>query len=183
MNRRGVQFVKKFINRNPLNHQLCGLQPAPKGFEFETNAEKKNFLYKAELTQRGTHQEATITHFKDGIVLRASTKDRSIANQLYSTSDTAAALNLGQVLAMKALQSGILRVASGKTKKGENSKHQEAFYDALEKSGLVLGEIKVPEIDYALNRKMTWERHALHPNRYDKIDDDDAAKEKKNLSF
>ncbi|CAJ0574416.1 unnamed protein product, partial [Mesorhabditis spiculigera] len=178
MSRRAVQFAKKFVNRNPLNAHLSGLQPIPSGFELDADAKRRHFLYRAELSQSGAHQEATVTHFTDGVVLRVSTREPSISSQLHSTADTAAALNLGRVLATKALKAGILRVAAVDEATKAQSLHQKHFYKALEETGLTLGEMQAPEVDYALDKRITWKRFPIHHNRSDKIDDDDAARER-----
>lgn len=71
-----------------------------------------------------SHREGRLVHYQDGVVISASTKEPSIASQLYSKTDTSAALNIGRVLALRCLQSGIHFAMPGATKEAiEKSQH------------------------------------------------------------
>uniref|UniRef100_A0A0M3IX30 RNase_PH domain-containing protein n=1 Tax=Ascaris lumbricoides TaxID=6252 RepID=A0A0M3IX30_ASCLU len=62
---------------------------------------------RANLVRSKAHTEAQLIHYRDGLVLSASTREKSISSQLYSNVDASAAANLGTVLALRCLMSGI----------------------------------------------------------------------------
>uniref|UniRef100_A0A1I7T944 Large ribosomal subunit protein uL18m n=1 Tax=Caenorhabditis tropicalis TaxID=1561998 RepID=A0A1I7T944_9PELO len=166
------RFVKEFINRNPRNNELMGRQAVNTGYQFEKERASRSYIYKVELIEGKSHREGRIVHYKDGIVISASTKESSIANQLYSKTDTSAALNVGRVLALRCLQSGIHFAMPGATKEAiEKSQHQTNFFKALKDEGLTLQEPAHIEHSYETDKSFTWKNYPLKPTRQDKLDE------------
>ncbi|ETN81266.1 hypothetical protein NECAME_08625 [Necator americanus] len=167
-----LRYAARFVNRNPRNLEMMGLQKTPIGFEFERDNTKRSFIYKVELLQSKAHQDARLIHYRDGVVIEASTREKAIANQLYSNTDTCAAMNLGRVLALRCLRAGIHFALPVATKEQmEISKHQKEFFKALKVEGLQLNEPKAIEQTYETDRSMTWERYPVMPTREDKLDE------------
>ncbi|CAI4232414.1 unnamed protein product [Auanema sp. JU1783] len=166
------RYVARFINRNPRNMEMMGKQIKPTGYQFEADREKRSFIYRVDLIQTKSHQEAKLTHYINGVVITASTKEPAISNQLYSNTDTCAALNLGRVLANRCLQSGIHFALPGSTPDMvERSSHQKEFYKALAQEGLTLSEPEGIEHTYENDNRLTWERYPTKHNRQDKLDE------------
>ncbi|KAF1761494.1 hypothetical protein GCK72_009759 [Caenorhabditis remanei] len=167
-----TRFVKSLVNRNPRNNELMGRQAANIGYQFEKDKSARSYIYKVELVEGKSHREGRLVHYKDGIVISASTKEPSIANQLYSKTDTSAALNIGRVLALRCLQSGIHFAMPGATKEAiEKSQHQTYFFKALEEEGLTLKEPDHIEHSYENDKSFTWKRYPLKPTRQNKLDE------------
>lgn len=124
---------------------------------------------------------AEILHYKNGVVLQASTREYALQKELYRTYDTAAYVNLGrvsealraeikrktelslfcqQVLAQRCLESGIIEMFST-IKPTPNSK-VEKFLQELEKGGVSLKEGQRYFKNYAydtLRMDKSWETH------------------------
>uniref|UniRef100_A0A0K0D9M2 Large ribosomal subunit protein uL18m n=1 Tax=Angiostrongylus cantonensis TaxID=6313 RepID=A0A0K0D9M2_ANGCA len=167
-----IRFATRFINRNPRNLEMLGLQKPHVGYEFEVDKEKRSFIYKVELVQSSAHQVARLLHYRNGVVIEASTKEKSISNQLYSNTDTCAAMNLGCILATRCLQAGIHFALPAATQEQiEKSKHQKEFFKALEAEGLQLQEPAAIEQTYETDRSMVWERYPTKASRQDKLDE------------
>ncbi|CAJ0596754.1 unnamed protein product [Cylicocyclus nassatus] len=167
-----VRYAARFINRNPRNLEMMGIQKAPTGYEFEKDAAKHCFIYRVELLQSKAHQDARVLHYIDGPVVEASTREKSISEQLYSNTDTCAAMNLGRILAVRCLRAGIhFALPAPSWEQIESSKHQKEFFKALESEGLQLNEPKAQEQGYETDKSMTWQRYPLLPSRQDKLDE------------
>lgn len=41
-----ARFAARFVNRNPRNMEMMGKQRQPTGYQFETDRELRNFVYK-----------------------------------------------------------------------------------------------------------------------------------------
>ncbi|KAJ1349011.1 39S ribosomal protein L18, mitochondrial [Parelaphostrongylus tenuis] len=127
---------------------------------------------KLNLYSPSAHQIARLLHYRDGVVIEASTKEKAISNQLYSNTDTCAAMNLGYILAARCLQAGIhFAIPSATQDQIENSKHQKEFFKALEAEGLQLREPAAIEQTYETDRSMVWERYPTMASRQDKLDE------------
>ncbi|RCN40095.1 hypothetical protein ANCCAN_13977 [Ancylostoma caninum] len=167
-----LRYATRFVNRNPRNLEMMGLQKPPVGYEFEKDSAKRSFIYKVELVQSKAHQDARLVHYRDGTVVEASTREKSISDQLYSNTDTCAAMNLGRILAVRCLRAGIhFALPAASEEQIENSKHQREFFKALESEGLQLKEPKAQEQTYETDRSMTWERYPVMATRQDKLDE------------
>ncbi|EPB78245.1 hypothetical protein ANCCEY_02629 [Ancylostoma ceylanicum] len=169
-----LRYASRFVNRNPRNLEMMGLQKPPVGYEFEKDSAKRSFIYKVELVQSKAHQDARLVHYTDGAVVEASTREKSISDQLYSNTDTCAAMNLGRILAVRCLRAGIhFALPAASEEQIENSKHvgQREFFKALESEGLQLKEPKAQEQTYETDRSMTWERYPVMATRQDKLDE------------
>ncbi|VDO74293.1 unnamed protein product [Heligmosomoides polygyrus] len=167
-----LRYAARFVNRNPRNLEMLGIQRPSTGYEFEADKDRRSFIYKVELLQTKSHQEARLTHYRNGVVIEASTKEKAISDQLYSNTDTCASMNLGRILAARCLQAGIHFAIPGATDEQiENSKHQTEFFKVLQQEGLELKEPAALEHSYETDRSMTWQRYPLMANRQDKLDE------------
>ncbi|WKY03149.1 hypothetical protein Q1695_016447 [Nippostrongylus brasiliensis] len=167
-----LRYAARFVNRNPRNLEAFGLQHAPKGFELEADKDIRSFIYKVELVQAKSHQEARLTHCTNGVVIKASTKEKTISDQLYSNSDTCASMNLARILATRCLQAGIHYVMPDCTDEQlKNSRHQAEFFNVLNNDGLEMKEPKALEQLYETDRSMTWQRYSSMTTRQEKLDE------------
>lgn len=91
------------------------------------------------LTQSTRYVTASIVHYENGEVVKASTKEWALKEQLYKTNDTSAYVNLGRVLAQRCLESGLLEVQSFIELSHEEGK-VALFLKALQDGGVVLKE-------------------------------------------
>ncbi|CAD6187821.1 unnamed protein product [Caenorhabditis auriculariae] len=166
------RFVWRFINRNPRNNELVGRQKFPTGYQFEKDRAHRSFIYKVALVESKAHQEGFLVHYRDGVVLSASTREAEISQQLYSNTDACAALNIARVLAMRCLQSGIhFARPSASEEEIAKSKHQKHFFEALRSEGLTLQEPEPVEHSYENDHRFTWQRYPLKANRQEKLDE------------
>lgn len=144
------------INRNPRNLERLRIAHKPNGYFLEKPG--RSFWHKLELTVSGRYATAEVRHFQNGPVVGASTSEWAIKKHLYKTIDTPAFVNLGRVLAMRCLQSGITEmacniepVAGGKVEK---------FLKTLEENGVKLQEPEryVAPLPWdALRHEIPWE--------------------------
>lgn len=164
--------MAQFVNRNPRNLEMMGLQARPSGYGLEDPRTRRCFIYKVGLVQSSSHMDAQLTHYKNGVVLSASTREKSISSQLYSNVDTCAAMNLGRVLALRCLMSGIhFAVAADTDDIIKRSQHLKAFYECLVSEGLTLDELPHIEHDYRTDRNFTFERYEVKHTQEDKTDE------------
>ncbi|CAB3403242.1 unnamed protein product [Caenorhabditis bovis] len=167
-----AKYVARFVNRNPRNNELIGRQIPNSGYQFEADRDVRSFIYKIELVEGKSHREGRLIHHEDGVVLSASTREPQISDQLYSNTDTSAAMNIGRILALRCLQSGIHFAKPAATKDViEKSQHQKHFFDALQKEGLILNEPEPIEHNYESDKSFTWNRYPLKANRSEKLDE------------
>ncbi|TKR68502.1 hypothetical protein L596_024477 [Steinernema carpocapsae] len=168
----GRKVLSTFINRNPRNLEMLNLVPKPTGYSLEKDREMKNFIYKAVLVASKGNTEAHVVHYENGIVLSASTREKAIADQLYSNVDTCAAMNIGRVLADRCKKAGIVYMIPGsKTKTIERSQKQTAFFDSLKASGINLFERDHIEHTFQNNPDFTYVPYEQQHTRQDKLDE------------
>ncbi|KAE9552496.1 hypothetical protein FO519_004309 [Halicephalobus sp. NKZ332] len=166
------KFVSTFINKNPRNLQVCGVERRPTGWGFEKHQDRKNFYYKAVLTTSKQHTDAQIVHYENGVVISVSTREPLISQQLHSNVDTSAAYNIGRVLADRCLKSGISTcILSTDLEEVKRSDRKKAFYDALEKGGIKLEESEAIEHSHENDPNFTWNRFVTKNTREDRLDD------------
>lgn len=91
------------------------------------------------MTETGRYVYATINHFENGTVLKASTKEWALKKQLYKCNDTSAYYNLGRVLAERCLKTGLIEIRCDIVPPKPDGKVAQ-FLDALQKGGVVLEE-------------------------------------------
>uniref|UniRef100_A0A0N5A9K0 Uncharacterized protein n=1 Tax=Syphacia muris TaxID=451379 RepID=A0A0N5A9K0_9BILA len=178
------KLLTKLFNRNPRNLEMLGLQPKPLGYELDLDRLQRSFIYKTRLLHFPKYMKAELLHYKDGVVIDASTKENEIATQLYRfipvTSTltllfmpySAAALNIGRVLAMRCLMSGIHCVSIANTEHEiQRSQHLRLFYEGLKEEGLLLGELPHIEHEYKNDRTLTYDDFVIRHNKRDKTDE------------
>uniref|UniRef100_A0A0K0EKR1 39S ribosomal protein L18, mitochondrial n=1 Tax=Strongyloides stercoralis TaxID=6248 RepID=A0A0K0EKR1_STRER len=165
------RYMARYINQNPRNLELMGIQFRPFGNQFERERRKMNSTYRAVLTSSKSHTEAFVYHYKTGLILSASTKETLISNQLPSNTDRFAAYNIGRVLADRLKQSGISMVLPCfEEGEEERSSKKQLFIKALSENGITLkdyGEIK-PSI---ANKDRTWVHYKRYYTRQEKLDE------------
>ena len=125
-------------NRNPRNLEQLSFEVKPLGWELDKTA--KCFWNKVVLEKFRNRYEAKLIHHSGRIIIRASTDEDGVASQLNSLIDIEAVENLGQILARRCLESGILFAFNGITPEQLQSPKTVAFLDGITKSGLSLRE-------------------------------------------
>uniref|UniRef100_A0AC35EY93 39S ribosomal protein L18, mitochondrial n=1 Tax=Panagrolaimus sp. PS1159 TaxID=55785 RepID=A0AC35EY93_9BILA len=166
------KFLTTFINKNQRNLEVTKVQRRPTGWDFEKKKDKKNFYYKATLATFKNHIDAYITHFENGVVLTASTREPLISQQLHSPVDVSAAYNIGRVLADRCKQSGILWcIPATDGEEVERSERKKAFYGALKSGGIKLEEPQSIEHSHENDPNFTWKRFTIKHTREDKLDE------------
>ncbi|KAJ8972099.1 hypothetical protein NQ314_000325 [Rhamnusium bicolor] len=126
-----------FTNRNPRNLEKIRVAYKPDGYHVEKPG--RRFWHKLHLKASGRYLTATINHFENGEVIKASTSEWAIKKQLYRTLDTSAYINLGRVLADRCLQSGIIEVSCNIQPPTQNGK-VALFLKTLQQNGVTLEE-------------------------------------------
>ncbi|MFH4983008.1 hypothetical protein AB6A40_009717 [Gnathostoma spinigerum] len=166
------KFVQRFVNRNPRNLELLGFQPHPSGFDLEVRRNVLRSTYRINFVQSKSHLDASVEHWRNGIVLSASTREKAISSQLYSKTDTSAALNIGRVLAIRCLMSGILFATPSQSPENiDKNEHEKQFYKALVDGGLCIKELEPIAHTYAVDRNFTYDRFNIKHTREDKTDE------------
>jgi len=128
----------RLVNRNPRNLELLLLEEKPLGFELDLP--ERHFWNKLVFETSGKYLSAKVVHNSGRVLVSASTKESAIGQQLKSSRGVSAALSLGRVLAMRALESGITQVFVGVEYESDKSLKVKAFMDQLKQNGLVLEE-------------------------------------------
>uniref|UniRef100_A0A1I7WJ08 39S ribosomal protein L18, mitochondrial n=1 Tax=Heterorhabditis bacteriophora TaxID=37862 RepID=A0A1I7WJ08_HETBA len=103
-------------------------------------------------------------------------KDCALRSYIYNNTDTCAAMNLGRVLAIRCLKSGILFAVRGIQDEHLNRSihvrfQQQEFFKTLSAEGISLVEPVPLEHSYGNDKRMTWERYPLKATREDKLDE------------
>uniref|UniRef100_A0AC35TPR9 39S ribosomal protein L18, mitochondrial n=1 Tax=Rhabditophanes sp. KR3021 TaxID=114890 RepID=A0AC35TPR9_9BILA len=167
----GIKYLSKYVNRNPRNLEMLGIQLRPSGNCFERKRHTLNATYKAEFVATKAHTEAKITHHKNGLILTVSTKEPQISSQLASNTDRSAALNVGRILADRLKQSGIQNiVADFEEGEVERSAKKTAFLKALTEGGICLTDYSTVD-PKLINTDKTWINYKQYHNRQDKLDE------------
>ncbi|CAG2113750.1 unnamed protein product [Medioppia subpectinata] len=125
----------RLVNRNPRNLEQMLFEYKPLGYELDVP--DRTYWNKIVFDTSGKHLTASIVHNSGRIIVSASTKEAAIGQQLKSSRGVAAATSLGQVLAMRALESGVLQVFVGVEYESDQSLKAKAFLTALKDNGLV----------------------------------------------
>uniref|UniRef100_A0A914GY38 Large ribosomal subunit protein uL18m n=1 Tax=Globodera rostochiensis TaxID=31243 RepID=A0A914GY38_GLORO len=176
MNR--ATFLQRFVNNNPRNFERVRLQRKPSGWGFEKNNAQRNFIYRVDFCPTKNSTVASVVHYEDGIVIEASTREKTVQSQLYSQTDVSAAYNIGRLLAHRCKMAGIEHCVSSLTEEElVGSKRREAFLRALEESGLVLEEPEPIPHTHLNDPNRVWESFPLRHDRADKLDELDLSME------
>lgn len=130
------EACSEFYNRNPRNLERLRIAYKPIGYHLE--APGREFWHKLILEQSSRHVSAKIVHHTGLEVITASTKEWALKRFLYSTNDTSAYINLGQVFAQRCLESGISEVRCDL--KPHPGGKVEAFISCVEEGGVTLSE-------------------------------------------
>ncbi|CEF66411.1 39S ribosomal protein L18, mitochondrial [Strongyloides ratti] len=165
------RYVARFVNQNPRNLELMGIQYRPSGNCFEKNRKKMNAIYKTVFNGGKSHTEASVYHYKTGLVLSVSTRESGISNQLPSTTDRFAAFNIGKVLADRLKQCGIeMVVPCFEEGEIERSHKKQFFVNALLENGIKLMDYS--EVEPSIkNNDITWSYYKRYHTRQEKIDE------------
>ncbi|XP_046910043.2 uncharacterized protein LOC124491449 [Dermatophagoides farinae] len=128
-------------NRNPRNLEQMLMEPKPMGYEMDE--QNCHYWNKVVLVKRSKYLIAKIIHHSGRTTISAATNEPSLAIFLGSKStytDVKAAKILGQVLAMRALESGIHSIFYDHREYGKSGEKLSSFIDALKQNGLNLDE-------------------------------------------
>ncbi|KAF6031002.1 MRPL18 [Bugula neritina] len=137
---------EEFVNRNPRNLEMLGIAHKRRGWKFQ--APRKDFYHELTLYREGQHTVAKLIHSSGKCIVRASTKESAISQQLPSTTDVNACYNIGRVIAHRCHQVGIDSMMFVPDGSGEAVKR---FEEALLSSGIQLEEIdEEPYRDYEI---------------------------------
>ncbi|KAG7303192.1 hypothetical protein JYU34_011655 [Plutella xylostella] len=126
----------QFVNRNPRNLERMRIARKPAGYHLDKPG--RSYWHKLVLTTSQRSVKAQIVHFLNGPVIEAKSTEWAIRKQLYSTIDTSAYINLGQILAQRCLESGITEVSCDI--EGANAGKVRMFLNEVKKSGIRLKE-------------------------------------------
>uniref|UniRef100_A0A0K0F8M7 39S ribosomal protein L18, mitochondrial (inferred by orthology to a C. elegans protein) n=1 Tax=Strongyloides venezuelensis TaxID=75913 RepID=A0A0K0F8M7_STRVS len=163
--------MTRFINQNPRNLELMGIQHRPSGNCFEKKREIMNSTYNAIFSGSKSHTEASIYHHKSGLILTASTKEHDISSQLFSNTDRFAAFNIGRILADRLKKCGIeMIVPCFEKEEVERSQKKQAFLRALIENGIKIkdyGEVEPSIVD----KNRTWVNYKQYHTRQEKLDE------------
>ncbi|KAF7269481.1 mitochondrial ribosomal protein L18 [Rhynchophorus ferrugineus] len=139
-----------FINRNPRNLEKLRIGYKPDGYHVDKPG--KNYWHNLKLNISNQYITATINHFENGVVLKASTSEWCVKKQLYKTKDTSAFINLGRVLGYRCLQAGLTEISFDKDSVKQNGK-VALFLKELEEAGIHLKEPRQYKPTYP------WDQH------------------------
>jgi len=124
------------VNRNPRNLEKLRIAYKPSGYHLEKPG--RSFWHKLDLNVSGRYVSAEVNHFENGPVVKASTQEWALKEQLYKTKDTSAFVNLARVLAFRCLQSGITEmVCNIEAEPGSKTKK---FLETMQDNGVTLQE-------------------------------------------
>ncbi|KXJ28920.1 39S ribosomal protein L18, mitochondrial [Exaiptasia diaphana] len=126
-----------FTNRNPRNVEYEG-KNKPRGYG--TQFSRRDFYNKLNFVITNRHIKAYVQHNSGTVLISASTTEFPITKQLYKTTDTTAAVNIGRVLADRCLEAGFTRVCWEPRWVDKHKKRVKAFTTAVQKGGLTLNE-------------------------------------------
>ncbi|XP_053206416.1 39S ribosomal protein L18, mitochondrial-like [Panonychus citri] len=125
-------------NRNPRNLEQLSFEVKPLGWELDRA--RRTFWNKVILEKFKSRLEAKVVHHSGRVIVSASTIEDKFASQLKNLTGIEAAENLGQVLARRCLENGILYALNGITIEEMKSRKTAAFIEGITKSGLCLKE-------------------------------------------
>ncbi|CAG2170280.1 unnamed protein product [Oppiella nova] len=128
----------RLVNRNPRNLEQLLFDKKPLGYELDLS--QRTFWNKIVFSSGGKHLTAKIVHNSGRVVVSAGTRETAVGQQLKSSSGVSAATSLGHVLALRAIESGILELFVGIEYESNQSLKVKAFLSALKANGLVLSE-------------------------------------------
>ena len=131
-----IANCKEIRNRNPRNLERLRIARKPVGYFLE----KPGFSYWHKLLVTQTHRfvNAEIHHFENGPVITATSSEWGLKNQLYSTNDGSAYINVGRVLAQRCLESGISEIYVDE--ESMSKEKEKLLIEELERNGIQLQE-------------------------------------------
>ncbi|KAI4473273.1 hypothetical protein M0802_016208 [Mischocyttarus mexicanus] len=122
------------INRNPRNLERLRIARKPQGYHLEKQF--RNFWHKLKITPCRRYVVGEVVHFENGPVISASTNEWALKKQLYRQYDSMAYIALGQVLALRCLESGICELHYDE----EPSSKVSLLLKQLENNNIILRE-------------------------------------------
>ncbi|XP_078713554.1 large ribosomal subunit protein uL18m [Lampetra fluviatilis] len=127
-----------FVNRNPRNLERMALALKDRGWD--TVWPNRCYWHRLCLDRTQQHVSAWVEHCSRHVVVSVSTHEWAIKRHLHSTSDVAAAENVGRVLAQRCLESGISYAVFRHIPWSYKSAAVQSFKKACKEGGLVLSE-------------------------------------------
>ncbi|XP_077511833.1 mitochondrial ribosomal protein L18 [Amblyomma americanum] len=138
----------EFTNRNPRNLEQMLLAHKHGGFELDKPS--RNYWHKLVFEAGRQHLGGSVVHADGHVVVRASSSEWGVRQQLVSATDRSAAAAVACVLAKRCLEAGLLCVqAPPNTGGGTSSLRLQAFLDGMKEGGVLLSESWSPHDDSA----------------------------------
>lgn len=135
------QISSRLLNRNPRTLEWQNLQWRATGWPLQYPP--RDYIHRARLLSSGRHLIAQIDHYSTGrVCVQASTREWSIRKHLATYKDRSVAYNLGLILAERAEQSGITKIAFGHPhdEQYDKSSRIQYFYRGLIDSNIEFEE-------------------------------------------
>ncbi|XP_072033040.1 large ribosomal subunit protein uL18m-like [Amphiura filiformis] len=132
------QVAADFNNRNPRNLEKMGIAIKDRGWGLSNF--HKQYWHKLHFEVKNRETQCHLEHRNGFQVLGASTKEWSIRKFLYSSSDVAAAHNIGRIMAHRCLQSGINHVCWKTKEPMRDNETVDAFVKGITDGGIILEE-------------------------------------------
>ncbi|XP_062567346.1 large ribosomal subunit protein uL18m-like [Saccostrea cucullata] len=136
----------EFINRNDRCLEYMNVSPRRKGWRFQRPS--RNFYYKLHINPTSNKVEVYLEHSSGRKVVYASSSEWAIRQFLYSARDVSAAVNTGRVFADRCQKAGIVNVYYDPVSEGHGGDKVKAVLNALEESGIKIGEEEVIEGEF-----------------------------------
>lgn len=127
-----------FTNRNPRNLEQMRIAKRDKGWAY--NHPTHHYHHRLRFEQTQMNIRAWVEHSSGMVVVEASTIELAIRRHLYSTTDRAAALNIGRVVAARCAEAGITAALPAPVDLDDTSLKYKVFLEAVQAGGLALAE-------------------------------------------
>ncbi|XP_074643028.1 large ribosomal subunit protein uL18m-like [Tubulanus polymorphus] len=140
LNKENETISPDFINRNPRNMEILGVARKREGWQFQFP--RRDFYHKLIFNASNRNTTASVVHTSGKVVVSASTTEWAIRKHLYSSTDVAASLNIGRVLAHRCLKAGISEMLFDEEETPLAGEKVSKFYQAVIDGGVSLEEIE-----------------------------------------
>lgn len=135
----GGNFAPRIRNRNPLNLEKMLIAPKPRGFQLDKFC--PTYWNKLSISTKSSKEtRAIVRHWTGRLVCSASTSEYAISKHLYNLSDETALKLIGQIIAQRALQTGVSEVFMQIKQEDLAKDRIKTFIETIKDSGLILKE-------------------------------------------
>ncbi|XP_057205777.1 39S ribosomal protein L18, mitochondrial isoform X2 [Triplophysa rosa] len=130
---------KTFVNRNPRNLEQMALAVKDRGWA--TVWPSRQYYHRLVFRRSQQHVTAEVFSSDSTVpVLSCSTKEWAVKRQLGSTRSVAACRAVGEVLAQRCLEAGIIRIVYREVPWTFRSEASQTFWTAMKEGGVTLNE-------------------------------------------